>query len=265
MKIVSLVSAVDQNIDEMLDGMRLETDAVIVNQCRDVSPGVSVAAPGIKVITMNERGVGLSRNTCMDNAPDCDVVLFTDEDIMYDGGYSDAISSEYAAHPEAEAILFNMRVCEARRTYWNEDFGRVRFYNYGRYPAYSISVKSDVLKESGVRFPLDFGGGAKYANGEDSIFLHDLLKTGVRIYRSAVCLGEEKERESTWFTGYDDRFWISRGALYVRLYGAWASFRAHVFLLRHGYMHAETGYGRAYALMKQGMREVRRTYSERQK
>lgn len=269
MKILSLISAVNQNIDELLSGMGLETDACVVNQCDpDIAGEASnfidrqEIASGdrrlnIRVITMYEKGVGLSRNTCIDNADECDVILFTDEDIVYDAGYSTDIEREYESHPEADAILFNMRVCEARRTYWNEDYKRVRFYNYGRYPAYSISIRREALERSGVRFPLEFGGGAKYINGEDSVFLHDLLKAGVRIYRSPVCLGEETERESTWFKGYDDRFFISRGALYVRLYGVWAGFRAHLFLIRHKYMYEEKGYMGAYRLMRQGMREQR--------
>ena len=257
MKIVSLVSAVDQNIRQMIEGMHPETDAVVVNQCdTEGDKTFSVCGITVRQIDMRERGVGLSRNTCIDHAPDCDVILFTDEDIIYDEGYSGLIAKEYEAHPEADAILFNVRVCEARRTYWNEDYARVRFYNYGRYPAYSISIRHDKLMASGVRFPLDFGGGAKYINGEDSVFLHDLLKAGVRIYRTPVCLGEETERESTWFKGYDERFFVSRGALYVRLYGENAIPRAILFLVRHKYMYEEIGFSEAYRLMKRGMREM---------
>lgn len=263
MKIISLVSAVDQDIEKMLAGMHLETDAVVVNQCTSkpeegTSEGYEKKEDsGSVFITMHQKGVGLSRNTCIENAPDCDVLLFTDEDIIYDKGYSSAIADEYGSHPEADAILFNVRVCEARRTYWNEDYARVRFHNYGRYPAYSISIKKGVLMKSGVRFPLDFGGGTKYINGEDSVFLHDLLKAGVKIYRSPVCLGEETERESTWFKGYNERFFVSRGALYVRLYGIWAYLRGVLFLVRHRYMYEECGYPQAIKWMRRGMKEVR--------
>ena len=258
MKIVSLVSAVDGNIEEMIDGMHLESDAVVVNQC-DAEGELSLNIDGneIRQINITGRGVGANRNTCIENAPECDVLLFTDEDIIYDEGYLKKIVDEYSAHPEVDALLFNIRVCEARRTYWNDRFKRIRFYNYGRYPAYSISIKKDVLMKSGVKFSTEFGGGAKYANGEDSIFLHELLKSGVRIYASAVCLGEETERESTWFSGYNERFFIGRGALYVKLYGAFAKMRALIFLIRHRYMYEELGFGRSYGLMKQGMNEIR--------
>lgn len=258
MKIVSLISAVNQNIDNLVDSMNLETDAVLVNQCGECSQGsVQRDWGNVRFVCMDKRGVGLSRNTCIEMVEDCDICLFTDEDIIYDDGYSELIAKEYEKHPEADAIIFNMRVCEARRTYWNEDYKRVRFYNYGRYPAYSISIKKSVLDKSGVKFPLEFGGGAKYINGEDSVFLHDLLKAGVRMYRTPVCLGMEQERESTWFDGYNDRFFISRGALYVRLYGVWAYARAVLFLVRHKYMYEKITFKKALALMKSGMSEMR--------
>jgi len=258
MKLISLISAVNQNIEELVEGMNLETDAVIVNQC-DKSENGSFANGSLKIdwCCMTQRGVGLSRNTCIEMAPQCDIILFTDEDISYDEGYSQAIIDEYTAHPEADALLFNMRVCDSRRTYWNEDHHRVRFYNYGKFPAYSISVRRDRLMKSGVRFPLEFGGGAKYINGEDSVFLHDLLKAGIKIYTSTVCLGQEQERESTWFKGYNEEFFISRGALYVRLYGRFDLLRAVLFLLRNRYTYAECGFLPAIRLMKKGMNQMR--------
>ena len=258
MKVVTLVSAVEQNIEELARTMKLGSDSVITCQCDRDEKGEYEASFG-KVIweRLSGRGVGVNRNTCIKNAVEGDILLFSDEDIVYDPNYAEAVAKEYETHPEAEGILFNVRVGEARRTYWNKDYKRVGYHNYGRYPAYSISVKREVLKKSGVLFPLEFGGGAKYINGEDSVFLHDLLEAGVRLYRSPVCLGEETVRESTWFKGYDDRFFISRGALYVRLYGRMAGFMGAVFLLRHPYMIEEIGFIKAFALMKRGIREIR--------
>ena len=258
MKVNTLVSAVEQNIEELVTQMKTESDVVVTCQCDKCDKGEYTTDSGkVTWECMDQRGVGLNRNTCIANAGEGDILLFSDEDIIYDEGYVDKIVSEYEAHPEAEAILFNMRVCEARRTYWNEDYRRVRFYNYGRYPAYSISIRKECLMKSGVLFPLEFGGGAKYINGEDSVFLHDLLKAGVKIYRSPICLGAETERESTWFKGYDERFFVSRGALYVRLYGKLSTVMAWVFLIRHTYMVQEIGFGKAIKLMKQGMKEIR--------
>ena len=151
-----------------------------------------------------------------------------------------------------------MRVCESRRTYWNTDHKRVRFYNYGRYPAYSISIRRSALISSGVRFPLEFGGGARYINGEDSVFLHDLLRAGVRIYRTPVCIGEETERESTWFKGYTDKFFFDRGVLYHFLYGNMAQILGFRYLFKNRKVFCrEKGLLKCYSLLCKGIRHGR--------
>jgi len=258
MRLLTLVSAVNQNIEELVDTMRLGSDAVITCQCDKNETG-EYSAPCGRIIweCLDNRGVGINRNTCIKNASFGDILLFSDEDIVYDDGYAQSICDEYEKHPEADGILFNMRVGEERRTYWNEDYKKIKFYNYGRYPAYSISIRREILEKSKVLFPLEFGGGATYINGEDSVFLHDLLKSGVNLYRSPICLGEETVRESTWFKGYNERFFISRGALYVRLYGKFDVVMAWVFLLRHRYMTNDLGFMKSLKLMKQGMKEIK--------
>ena len=127
-------------------------------------------------------------------------------------------------------LLFNVRVQESRRTYWTDSFHRVRWYNSGRYPAYSIAVRTRRMKEKNLTYSLFFGGGAKYANGEDSLFLHDSLKAGLKIYAVPEEIGDEKPRPSTWFFGYDERFFHDRGVLYHELYGALAGLMGFRFL-----------------------------------
>ena len=95
--------------------------------------------------------------------------------------------------------------------------------NIGRYPAYSIAVKREVLLDKKVRFSPLFGGGAKYSNGEDSLFLKDAFKGKIAMYATDVHIGEEIPGESTWFEGYTEKFFHDRGVLFAFLYGknAW--------------------------------------------
>lgn len=219
-----LVSCVRKDPHELADQMNIASDAVIVSQKEDVDSEKEFVrgSDHIKVITQTDKGVGLSRNTCL-AASMADVILFSDEDIVYEKEYAYAVMREFDAHPEADILLFNVKVCEERRTYWNEDFRQVKWYNCGRYPAYSIAARASALKMSGVKFSLLFGGGAKYSNGEDSLFLSDCLKAGLKMYATPVCIGEEIPRPSTWFNGYTDKFFYDRGVLYHFLYGgsAW--------------------------------------------
>ena len=256
MEIQVLVSAVEQNMAALVEKMNINTPAVVVNQC-DSYGYEEMEHNGAKIqcFSMQERGVGLSRNTALLHA-DAEVCLFSDEDITLTVDYAREMEKAYREIPDADMILFNVKVSPKRKTYWNTDIHRVNYRNYGRYPAYSISGKLDSLRRANVGYSLLFGGGAKYSNGEDSLFLRDCLRAGLHIYTHTICIGEEKERESTWFHGYTQKFFHDRGVLYHFLYGKLAKPLAWRFLWVHRQeMCREISVGEAYRLMKDGIRE----------
>ena len=157
-------------------------------------------------------------------------------------------------------LLFNVRVQENRRTYWIDRFHRVRWYNCGRYPAYSIAVRTAKMHSRNLTFSLLFGGGARYANGEDSLFLLDCLKAGLKIYAVPEEIGEEVPRPSTWFRGYDEKFFHDRGVLYHVLYGPAAGLMGLRFLYKNRteMCSGSIGLHRAVSLLFAGIRTGRK-------
>lgn len=258
MNLQVLVSAVGQEVSTLAERMHLESDAIIINQTdRYAFQEYEHAGKKISCYSFAEKGVGLSRNNALLRAT-ADIVLFSDEDIVYDAGYEEKILTEFEKHPEADMLLFNMRVGEARATYYTEQFHRVHIWNAGRYPTYSFAVRREKLHAAHVTFSLLFGGGARYSNGEDSLFLKDCLKIGFKVYAVPVEIGMEVERESTWFHGYHEKFFVDRGVLYHFLYGRLAIPMALRFLLAHGdVMCKEIPRKEAFAMMKRGIGSVR--------
>lgn len=256
MRVTLLISSLQNNTDELIKKMNIKSDAVIVNQCAEDGIEKSEFDFGkIIVINSKERGVGLSRNCCIDNSFG-DIVLFGDDDIVYDDGYAKKVSQEFENHPEADMIMVNVSVCEERRTYTNEGFKKLSRFNIGRFPAYSIAVKRDVLMRKNLRFSPLFGGGAKYSNGEDSLFLKEAFDKKVRMYASDVYVGKEIPRESTWFKGYTEKFFFDRGVLFAFLYGASAwIWRVRFILTKKEMFKGEISRKQANRLMKQGIRK----------
>lgn len=99
---------------------------------------------------------------------------------MYEDGYETAILAEFEKNPQADMIIFNIEVEESRRTYHITERKRVHWYNCGRYGAVSFAVRRVSLLASGSTFSLLFGGGAKYSNGEDSLFLTEFIQKAIR-------------------------------------------------------------------------------------
>lgn len=260
MHVTLLISALNSNPEELLSTMKVDRDAVLVNQCdRDETVKTE---NNIVIINSSKRGVGVSRNMCIDNSFG-DIVLFSDDDIVYEEGFREKVSNEFEKHPEAEMIMFNMDVCEERRTYLNEGFKKLGRYNIGRYPAYSIAVKRDVLIEKNIRFSELFGGGAKYSNGEDSLFLKDAFDKKTAMYSSDVFLGKEVPRQSTWFEGFTEKFFFDRGVLFAFLYGnaAWL-WRLRFVLVKKEMFTGSIGRKEANKLIKAGIKEGKKVKKE---
>lgn len=230
MNLQLLVAAVNKDEIKLSNEMNINSDAIIANQgsafgyVRYKHKGYDVEA-----YSFAEKGVGLNRNTALMRAS-ADIVLFSDDDIVYEDDYRDKVLQEFEKNPKADMILFNVNVSPERKTYEITDYGRVRWYNCGRYPTYSMAVRLNRVRENNISFSLLFGGGAKYSNGEDSLFIRDCLKKGLKVYKAPVVIGTEQETPSTWFEGYTEKFFYDRGVLYHYLYGTLAPIMARRFI-----------------------------------
>ena len=235
-----------------------EVEVVLVNDgstdrsesvCRDTMRRYSA---NVRLITQQNSGALKSRMKGIEDSTG-EYILFVDSDDMLLEGALDTLLQ--TLHKKCvDMILFNVKAQEGRETYWNVDFAPVTWKNYGRYPAYAIAARREKLLESGVKYSLLFGGGAPYMNGEDSLFLHDCLKAGLKIYRTTVVLGHEEAGESTWFKGYTDKFFYDRGVLYAFLYGSLADILGFRFLFKYRKeMCAEKGLFKCFRLLSDGI------------
>lgn len=256
MRLQMLISGMNLDTTHVAENMKLEADAIVINQTDSFGfEEYQYNNRNIRVYSFIEKGVGLSRNNALLRA-DGDIVLFSDEDIVYNEGYAKAVLDAFEANPDIDMIFFNFDVAEDRQTYHIEKKGRIRSYNCGRYPTYSLAVRREVLHKKGITFSLLFGGGAKYSNGEDSLFIKQCIKSGMKALALPVTLGREVPRPSTWFNGCTDKFFYDRGVLYKALYKGLAKPLALRFLIAHrDIMLTNRKLMDAYKLMTQGMKE----------
>lgn len=263
MRVEVLASVMNQDMAALAERMQLDSDAVIINQCDHLDCAeMDYRGHRVRFFSFPERGIGKSRNAAIERA-DGDICLFSDEDIVYEEGYADAIREEFERNPRADMILFNIEVEESRRTYHIEERKRVHWYNNGRYGAVSFAVKRKSLLESGVRFSLLFGGGARFSNGEDSLFLKEFMDKGYQVYTAPVTIGRETAGESTWFEGYNQKFFYDRGVLYHYLYGVMALPFSLRFLLAHRpLLCGELSLSQAFGSMREGIRTGKRLRKE---
>ena len=258
MKVEVLASVMHEEPDALIHRMGLDSDAVIINQCDRLDyQEKEVSGHRIRFYSFPDRGVGRSRNEAILRA-EGDICLFSDGDLVYRPGYAEAVAAEFVQNPDADMILFNVIVEESRKTYHITERKKVHWYNCGRYGAVSFAVRRESLLRSGVAFSLLFGGGARYGSGEDSLFLKAFMDEGYLVYTAPVTIAEEKAGESTWFEGYNEKFFRDKGVLYRHLYGRLDMIMALRFLLVHrGTLCAEVPVRQAFRWMKAGDESLR--------
>jgi len=88
MKVELLISALNAEPEKLVEKMHIHSDAVLINQCDSEEEYNLPSAGGtVRVFCYKERGVGRSRNHALEKA-EGDLILFSDEDIVYDDGFN---------------------------------------------------------------------------------------------------------------------------------------------------------------------------------
>ncbi len=218
----------------LVEKMKLNSDAIIANQTDHVSyEEKNIKNNKIKLYNFKERGVGLNRNNALMRS-DADIVLLADDDIKYIDNYKNIIIEEFKRNPKADMIVFNLETSDlARPRFKIKKYKRVRYYNCLRYGAVRMAFKLNKIREKNIYFSLLFGGGAKYSCGEDSLFILECIKKGIKVYSSPKSIGTINESQSTWFNGYNEKFFKDKGILFKFMYGKLAILLDLRFLIKY--------------------------------
>ena len=256
MNLQVLVSTMNQTDHSLIHKMNLNSDAIIINQCNKLAASLE-KHNGFLIhwYSFNERGVGLSRNNALMRA-NADIVLFADDDIKYVEHYRELILKEFEQLPKADLIIFNLDGSHtAHEEYENRRIHRLHFFNCMRYGTARIAVRLDKIRRANISFHLMFGGGARYACGEDSIFLADCLRHGLKIYASNKMIGALSGRPSTWFSGYNEAFFRDKGALFTCISRRFSWIWAIQFCLKHRTICQAISLPKALLLMREGRKD----------
>ncbi|TDM03847.1 glycosyltransferase family A protein [Macrococcus carouselicus] len=250
-----LVSTMYQRDYSILKKMNISSAAVIINQ-DDIEKREHFDFKGypIKFISKKERGVGKSRNLALSESTGS-ISVIADDDLVYVQNYEEIIIKAFEEFPDADMIVFEVpSINDQREDKAITKRAQVRWYNSFRYPAYKMAVRTESVKKNNLQFSLEYGGGARYSHGEDSIFITDFLKKGLKVYSYPVKIAEVNHQESTWFTGHDESFFTNKGALFYEISTQYYQLLALQFLARHRSLYKENQFTftQAYKMMMKG-------------
>lgn len=235
MKFEILLATKDQkNIQNLINQMNIHSDVILANQTKETSyKKIIYNEKRIEVFNTETKGVGINRNIALMNSK-ADIALLADDDIEYNKNYEEIILNEFEKHPKADIIIFNLENRDKERTrYTIKKWKRVRKHNCLRYGAVRIAFKTDRIKEKNIYFSLLFGGGAKYSSGEDSLFILECIRKHLKIFCSPQYIGIINKGESSWFSGYNEKFFYDKAKFFKVAYGKLAYFICIQQIIRH--------------------------------
>lgn len=214
MNIQVLVATMDQRDLSLARRMNIDCDAIIANQTdRDAIEREESDHGKVTMISTRTRGVGLNRNIAL-MAAEADIVLFADDDIRYYGSVSQGVMKAFDECPKADVIAFSVDIEKGgkivQKCRWKKQ--RRTMFNSLRFGTYVLAARRSSLLRENITFNTLFGGGCIYGSGEDSKLILDCLRAGLKLYSHPYVLGRCSKDSSTWFHGYDRKFFYDKGA-----------------------------------------------------
>lgn len=256
MKVEILLSCLNGNIEKILQNINLQCNILIINQCDENSFEEFIYNNfKVRVINTTTRGLAVSRNIALTNSMG-DLLLICDDDVSYKDGLVHIVQSSFKRIDKADIAIFDIE----RINHVGKDPKPIRKIKQSKrfrtYGSVRIALKASSIKEKNIRFDEQFGTGSLFVSGEDSIFLRDAQKKGLKVYLFPNTIAEVDFSISTWRNTEKEKILQDKGALLARAYPSFL----FPFLLYMTY--ATRGYGlnyfKRYYYIKKGIKEYKR-------
>ncbi len=220
MKLCVLISTMFcEDVKKLIDNMNIRTDCIVVNQCdisKEKKETIEYKGKIITFISTNERGLSKSRNKALSNVSnDVDVVIFTDDDILFIDDYENNILDVYKDDNVDGCAFSIIRLNGKVNKKLSKKINKITML---RVCSVSMTFRYKSIKN--MKFDVNFGtGSGKYTLGEENIFICDCLNNKLNIISNTYVMCKECNiRKSTWYKGMNKEYFISRGAVFRRLY-----------------------------------------------
>lgn len=259
-----LISTMNKNKDQiqnMLVENNICSSSVIINQSS--KNDVEIIDNNKYIYTCIEKGLSKSRNKALSHATS-DICLIADDDIYYNSKCENTILEAFEKNPEYDIIAFFVNRSKDFAKKKKGKKHEIHFFQSLGLISIQIAFKRKSINDAGIRFDERFGSGSgRYICGEENIFLIDCLKKGLKILYVPEEIAILTETESTWFKGYNEQYFKSKGAIYYRMSDVLCFVLIIVFAISKWKMYAsETNFFKAIKWMFEGCKECKEINNE---
>lgn len=217
MRLQVLLSAMHLKDYSYVRTLNITSDTVVINQCNENNvKSIKDFEKVIKFISTTDRGLSNSRNMAIAHAT-ADICILCDNDVEYVPDYERIVISEFKKYLDYDVIVFFIKrnIPESRPYYSRPK--RLGYLSTLKVFSPEIAFRRKSIDDKMIRFKTEFGAGAKYAMGEENIFLYDCLKSDLKVLYVPKQIASLRNEESTWFKGYTEKYFLDKGAIFYEM------------------------------------------------
>lgn len=260
MNLEFLIATMDRKSLDFLSAMNVNDNKLIINQSESLkSEEFKLIPPNTRYLSYREKGLSRSRNRALQNA-EGDICILADDDLRYMNDVKHTIIEAYQKYKDADVIVFQISNSKGQlyKSYSNRAH-RINRLTSMKVSSVEITFRRKSIIDKGINFNEKFGAGSKYYCGEENIFLKECMDKHLKIMYVPKVIAQLEESESSWFRGYDDKYFRTKGAVFYKLFSNFYPLIILQFAIRkRNLFKKEIHIYRAILLMLQGAREVKR-------
>ncbi len=227
--IATMNKTYEQCVD-LVNTMKIRCSFIVVNQC-----GVDeehVLENKSKIVFSSKTGLSNSRNLAIASCQN-EICLVADDDIVLSENYLENILEAYN-DTDSDIIIFDfetndkVRVCKPLAN----NKTNVNLLKSLKVDSVRMTFKRSVFILNKITFDTLFGAGAFFNSGEENILLKQCIDKGIKIYYYPVAICFVDFSESTWFNGYNSKYFETKGAFSYAVFGRFYFIYMMQFIIR---------------------------------
>lgn len=229
MKLDVLVSAMNLKNYMYINSLNITGDCIVINQCENNRKQIiEEKERRICYVETTERGLSKSRNMAIQHATN-EICVLCDNDVEYVEGYEDIILNTFRENPSYDIIVFHVTSDMSPSPTYSRN-KRLGYLSCCK--AFSCEIAFRRSRVANIHFNERIGAGTRFKMGEENVFLYDCLRSNLQIHfvpKKIACLRDEP---TTWDTGFDKNYMLSRGASYMAMTKCFSYFWMFQFAIR---------------------------------
>jgi lipopolysaccharide cholinephosphotransferase len=253
--LITTFNKTKEQVVSLVNEGRFQGNILVGNQNSEKYVYKTTAKNGspITIYGFTSKGVSQNRNQLL-NFSTADYLTFCDDDMIMTDNYWTIVLSAFQKYPKANVIRFNVESLNPKRKIrLGKKNGRIGFLTLKSRGVVGCFYKRAWLFDNQLGFDETMGPGTAITSGEDTLFNHTLCKKTKQCFQVCKTIAQVKQDQSSWFSGYNEQYFINTGYTYQKMFGSFAG----IYLFFHTWKHQNHFAGTPKKIINIGLKKGR--------